>query len=69
MRLAFVAGNALANGDVTRAAAALSELNQTLTGFDVDGDAQTPDEPSASGLRDSPAHLTSYPGALARRES
>jgi hypothetical protein len=31
-RLAFVAANALANGDVTRGQAALSALNETLAG-------------------------------------
>ena len=33
-RLAFVAANALSNGDVTRARATLSELNEALRGFD-----------------------------------
>lgn len=34
-RIAFVAENALANGDVTRARAALGELTEALTGFDL----------------------------------
>ncbi len=37
-RLAFGAENALANGDITRASAALSDLNKTLTGFDDNGE-------------------------------